>query len=132
MIVVQSRTNLLLVLKNECVIMWRAFWFVMITVYLKFESQRYWEGCQEKISILWYVIFRHHVSFIVIMNKVSLNYVQTACIYKYHVWNRIPKKFDFFFNVKVYFTYVWDLNCNNPFFNLKDNKLRLNFFNWGR
>lgn len=46
------------------------------------------------------MIFRHHVSFIVIMNKVSLNYVQTACIYKYHVWNRIPKKFDFFLTSK--------------------------------
>lgn len=46
------------------------------------------------------------MSFIVIMNKVSLNYVQTACISKYHVWNRIPNKFDFFFNVKVYFNYV--------------------------
>lgn len=120
-IVIQGRTNLLLVLKNECVTMRESL--IICKEYclwqdLNFESQRYWEGCQEnKHSVI--CDFRHHVSFIVIMNKVSLNYVQTACIFKYHVWNGTQKKIGFFFYVKVYFSCVWHFNSKNPFFNLK-------------
>lgn len=67
-IVIQGRTNLLLVLKNECVTMRESL--IICKEYclwqdLNFESQRYWEGCQEnKHSVI--CDFRHHVSFIVI------------------------------------------------------------------
>lgn len=57
------------------------------------------------------------MSFIVIMNKVSLNYVQTACIFKYRVWNGTK---NFFFFMSKFILVVFDiLILKILFFNLK-------------